>query len=102
MWQILPDISRPKKHPKAGLCYAKHVANSSRHFKAEKTSKGRPLLCQTCGKCFQTFQGRENIQRPAFVMPNMWQMFSDISRPRKHPKAGLCYAKHVANVFRHF
>ena len=53
-------------------------------------------------KCFQTFQGRKNVQSPAFVMPHIKQRFLDISRPKIRPKSGLFDAKYKANVFRHF
>ena len=35
-------------------------------------------------------------------MPNIKQMFSDISRPKKRPKSGLLKATSVANDFRYF
>ena len=53
-------------------------------------------------KCFQTFQGRKNVQSPAFVMPHIKQRFLDVSRPKIRPKSGLFDAKYKANVFRHF
>ena len=53
-------------------------------------------------KCFQTFQGRKNVQSPAFVMPHIKQRFLDISRSKIRPKSGLFDAKYKANVFRHF